>query len=112
MPSPATTRVHQPIGICAQGYLPPPHLPAAHTPASTRHLSYRKSVQARVKFPIAHDLPKAEDCNHLPAMAEAMAIIGLVSNIISFINFGLKLASRACNVCELLHGTSIDIYKL
>ena len=45
-------------------------------------------------------------------MAEALAIVGLVSNIISFIGFGLKVASGARNVRDSLHGTTADLHEL
>jgi len=45
-------------------------------------------------------------------MAEALAIVGLVSNIISFIDFGLKVASGARNVRDSLHGTTADLHEL
>ncbi|KAI0569275.1 hypothetical protein Alg130_11711, partial [Pyrenophora tritici-repentis] len=38
--------------------------------------------------------------------------MGLVSNIISFIDFGLKIASGARNVRDSLHGTSADLHEL
>ncbi|KAI1572486.1 hypothetical protein PtrEW13061_011274 [Pyrenophora tritici-repentis] len=45
-------------------------------------------------------------------MAEALAIIGLVTNIIAFIDFGLKVASGVRNVRESMHGTTADIHEL
>jgi hypothetical protein len=45
-------------------------------------------------------------------MAEALAMIGLVSNIISFIDFGLKVASGTRNVRSSLHGATADIREL
>ncbi|KAI4916207.1 hypothetical protein J4E85_010295 [Alternaria conjuncta] len=45
-------------------------------------------------------------------MAEAFAIIGLVSNILSFIDFGIKLASETRNVRDSLHGTTAEVREL
>jgi len=45
-------------------------------------------------------------------MAEALAIIGLVSNIISFIDFGIKFASGARNVRDSVHGTTAEVREL
>ena len=45
-------------------------------------------------------------------MAEALAIIGLVSNILSFIDFGIKLASETRNVRDSLHGTTAEVREL
>ncbi|CAG5152839.1 uncharacterized protein ALTATR162_LOCUS2933 [Alternaria atra] len=45
-------------------------------------------------------------------MAEALAILGLVSNIISFIDFGFKVASEAQNVRSSLHGTTTEVREL
>jgi hypothetical protein len=49
---------------------------------------------------------------HTSTMAEALAIIGLVSNIISFIDFGIKFASGARSVRDSLHGTTAEIREL
>ena len=48
----------------------------------------------------------------LLVMAEALAIIGLVSNIISLIDIGLKIASGTRDVRHSLHGTTADIHEL
>ena len=45
-------------------------------------------------------------------MAESLAIIGLASNIISFIDFGLKLASGTKMILESIHGTTPEIREL
>ena len=45
-------------------------------------------------------------------MAETLAIIGLASNIISFIDFGLKLFSGIGTVRDSLHGTTPEIREL
>lgn len=45
-------------------------------------------------------------------MAETLGIIGLASNIISFIEFGLKLFSGIGNVRDSLHGTTPEIREL
>ena len=45
-------------------------------------------------------------------MAEALAIIGLVSNILSFIDFGIKLASETRNVRDSLHDTTAEVREL
>lgn len=45
-------------------------------------------------------------------MAETLAIIGLASNIISFIDFGLKLFSGIGIVRDSLHGTTPEIREL
>lgn len=45
-------------------------------------------------------------------MAESLAIIGLASNIISFIDFGLKLASGTRIVLESIGGTAPEIREL
>jgi len=45
-------------------------------------------------------------------MAEALAIIGLVSNILSFIDFGIKFSSGVRNVRDSLHGTTAEVQEL
>jgi len=45
-------------------------------------------------------------------MAEPLTIIGLASNIISFVDFGFKLVSEAKNVRDSLHGTTPEINEL
>ncbi|KAI0555886.1 hypothetical protein F4679DRAFT_578007 [Xylaria curta] len=45
-------------------------------------------------------------------MADPATIIGLVSGIISFVDFGLKIASGIKNVRESLHGTTAEIREL
>jgi hypothetical protein len=45
-------------------------------------------------------------------MAESLAIIGLASNIVSFIDFGLKLASGTRMILESIHGTTPEIREL
>lgn len=45
-------------------------------------------------------------------MAEALAIIGLVSNILSFIDFGIKFASGTRDVRDSLHGTTAEVREL
>jgi len=45
-------------------------------------------------------------------MAEPLTIIGLASNIISFVDFGFKLVSGAKNVRDSLHGTTPEINEL
>lgn len=45
-------------------------------------------------------------------MAEVLAIIGLVSNILSFIDFGLKFVSGSRNVRDSLYGTTTEIREL
>ena len=45
-------------------------------------------------------------------MAEALAIIGLVSNIISFIDYGIKLVSGSRLARDSLHGTTTEIHEL
>ena len=45
-------------------------------------------------------------------MAEALAIVGLASNIISFVDFGFKVASEARNVRDSLHGTTAEVREL
>lgn len=45
-------------------------------------------------------------------MAETLAIIGLASNIISFVDFSLKLFSGIEIVRDSLHGTTADIHEL
>jgi hypothetical protein len=45
-------------------------------------------------------------------MAEALAIIGLVSNILGFIDFGIKFVSGTRNVRDSLHGTTAEVREL
>ena len=45
-------------------------------------------------------------------MAEALAIIGLASNIISFIDFGTKLASVSRDIRDSSHGTTAEVKQL
>jgi len=45
-------------------------------------------------------------------MAETLAIVGLVSNILSFIDFGIKFASGARNVRDSVHGTTAEVREL
>jgi len=45
-------------------------------------------------------------------MAEVLAIIGLVSNILSFIDFGIKFASGTRNVRDSAHGTTTEVREL
>jgi hypothetical protein len=45
-------------------------------------------------------------------MAEALALLGLASNIISFIDFGLKIASGARSVRESVYGTTAEVREL
>lgn len=45
-------------------------------------------------------------------MAEAITIIGLVSSILSFVDFGLKIVVEAKNVRDSLHGTTAEIHQL
>lgn len=45
-------------------------------------------------------------------MAETLAIVGLVSNIISFIDFGLKFVSGIGMVRDSQHGTTSEICEL
>ena len=45
-------------------------------------------------------------------MTEALAIIGLVSNILSFIDFGIKFASGTRNVRDSAHGTTTEVREL
>lgn len=56
-------------------------------------------------------------CYHLSLtrrviMAESLAIMGLASNIVSFIDFGLKLASGTRMILESIHGTTPEIREL
>jgi len=45
-------------------------------------------------------------------MAEALAIIGLVSNVLSFIDFGTKFVSGTRNVRDSLYGTTAEVREL
>lgn len=45
-------------------------------------------------------------------MAESLAILGLASNIISIVDFGLKLVSGARSVRDSLQGTTADVKVL
>ena len=45
-------------------------------------------------------------------MAESLAIIGLVSNILSFIDFGIKFVSGTRSVRDSLHGTTAELREL
>ncbi|KAF2849617.1 hypothetical protein T440DRAFT_499542 [Plenodomus tracheiphilus IPT5] len=45
-------------------------------------------------------------------MAEALAMLGLASNIISFIDFGLKVSSGAKTIRDSLHGTTNETREL
>ncbi|KAF2656812.1 hypothetical protein K491DRAFT_757287 [Lophiostoma macrostomum CBS 122681] len=45
-------------------------------------------------------------------MAESLAILGLASNIVSFIDFGFKLISACNTVRDSVHGTLPELYQL
>jgi hypothetical protein len=45
-------------------------------------------------------------------MGEPLAIVGLVSNLVSFVDFGIKLASGVRNVRDSTHGTTSEIQEL
>jgi hypothetical protein len=83
-------------------------------PTSTNHVSESEAVllsgASELQKTSAWSAPTT--LNECIAMAEALAVIGLASNILSFVDFGMKLASVSKDIRDSSHGMTAEVKQL